>query len=91
MKIIKKALCTNILPIEQDNMYKNRVRTKEQHKNIFEFPLLYLAEKMKWKLENLKSMYYVILNFSTLDFLIGNLRVLEFQKRKENLLFFTLL
>ena len=44
----KKALCTNILPIEQDNMYKNRVRTKEQHKNIFEFPLLYLAEKMNF-------------------------------------------
>ena len=43
-------------------MYKNGVRTKEQHKNIFEFPLLYLAEKMKCKLENLKSMH-VILNF----------------------------
>ena len=48
----------SVLPIEQGNMYKNRVRTKEQHKNIFEFPLLYLAEKMKWKLENLKSMSF---------------------------------
>ena len=48
----------SILPIEQGNMYKNRVRTKEQHKNIFEFPILYLAEKMKCKLENLKSMSF---------------------------------
>ena len=55
-------LFDSLLPIEQGNMYKNRVRTKEQHKYIFEFPLLYLAEKMKCKLENLKSMY-VILNF----------------------------
>ena len=51
-------LFDSLLPIEQGNMYKNRVRTKEQHKYVFEFPLLYLAGKMKWKLENLKSMSF---------------------------------